>query len=187
MSQKTDIFMPRVLDPCCGSRMMWFDHKNPYALFGDQRVEDLTVTDSSRIHAGEQRVIHVSPDVRMDFRSLPFPDETFRLVVFDPPHLRHVGAKSWLAAKYGQLGTNWREDLRLGFSECFRVLEREGILIFKWAEVQIKTRDVLSLAPYAPLFGHVSGKKSGTHWMTFMKYAQAKKHCAAIPFNLFKG
>lgn len=29
----------RVLDPCCGSRMMWFDRKNPDVVFGDRRAE----------------------------------------------------------------------------------------------------------------------------------------------------
>ena len=30
---------PTVLDPCCGSRMMWFDKQDPRVLFGDQRTE----------------------------------------------------------------------------------------------------------------------------------------------------
>lgn len=111
---------PRVLDPCCGSRMMWFDRENPAVIFGDCRDETVTVPDRSHGRADGKRVIHVCPDMRMDFRALPFPDGSFRLVVFDPPHLVRAGAKSWLAAKYGKLGPDWREDLRLGFSECFR-------------------------------------------------------------------
>jgi hypothetical protein len=31
------------------------------------------------------------------------------LVVFDPPHLKHAGPRSWLRAKYGVLGESWRE------------------------------------------------------------------------------
>jgi len=104
----------------------------------------------------------------MDFRQLPFPDQCFALVVFDPPHLVRAGAASWLAAKYGRLGTDWRDDLRRGFAECFRVLKPDGVLIFKWSEVQVPTRDVLALTPHAPLFGHPSGKRGGTHWLTFM-------------------
>ena len=30
---------PTVLDPCCGSRMMWFDKQDQRVLFGDQRTE----------------------------------------------------------------------------------------------------------------------------------------------------
>lgn len=168
---------PCVLDPCCGSRMMWFDRENPAVIFGDCRKETITVPDRSHGRADGTRVIHVCPDMLWDFRALPFLDSSFRLVVFDPPHLVRAGAKSWLAAKYGKLGHDWHEDLRLGFSECFRVLEPKGVLIFKWNETQIKLREVLSLTPHQPLFGNTSGKKAGTHWIVFMKpYSAYDEH-----------
>lgn len=163
----------RILDPCCGSRMMWFDRVHPETLFGDRRREILTVTDRSHGRADGTRTLHINPDVVLDFRQLPFPDGTFRLVAFDPPHLVRAGAQSWMAAKYGKLGKDWREDLSVGFSECFRVLEPEGVLIFKWNETQVKLREVLALTPHRPLFGNTSGKKAGTHWMVFMKPAAA--------------
>lgn len=81
------------------------------------------------------------------------------LVVFDPPHLHTAGQKSWLAAKYGKLGDNWRDDLRLGFAECFRVLRPGGTLIFKWNETQVPLKEVLALTPHKPLFGHPNGRK----------------------------
>lgn len=162
---------PAILDPCCGSRMMWFDRKNPDVIFGDQRSETLTVVDRSRGNASGTRTIRIEPDTMMDFRAMPFADGAFKLVAFDPPHLVHAGPKSWLAAKYGKLGDDWREDLRKGFAECFRVLASDGVLIFKWNETQVKLREVLALTPYQPLFGHTSGKKAGTHWMVFMKDA----------------
>lgn len=158
-----------ILDPCCGSRMMWFDRGHPLVVFGDNRDETLTVSDRSHGKTDGKRVIVISPDMLMDFRALPFPDNSFKLVAFDPPHMVRAGAKSWLAAKYGKLGQNWREDLRLGFSECFRVLEPEGVLVFKWNETQVKLREVLALTPHNPLFGNTSGKKAGTHWLVFMK------------------
>lgn len=34
----------------------------------------------------------------LDFRALPYPDESFYLVAFDPPHLVRAGRKSWRAA-----------------------------------------------------------------------------------------
>ena len=43
-----------ILDPCCGSRMMWFDRQNPDVVFGDRRSETLTVTDNSRGNASGQ-------------------------------------------------------------------------------------------------------------------------------------
>lgn len=152
----------RVLDPCCGSRMFWFDRENPEVVFGDIRTEQHTLCDG--------RALNIAPDVPMDFRSLPFPDGSFRLVVFDPPHLRKAGPQSWLRAKYGVLDSDhWQADIRQGFAECFRVLEPGGVLIFKWNETQIKVREILALTDQKPLFGHPSGKKGGTHWITFMK------------------
>lgn len=150
-----------VLDPCCGSRMMWFDKDDPRATFGDIRTETRELCDG--------RVLTVDPDVVMDFRDMPFPDDTFHLVVFDPPHLKSLGKDSWTAAKYGQLLPGWRDDLRLGFAECFRVLRLGGTLIFKWNEDQILVSEVLALTPEKPLFGHKSGRLSKTHWIAFIK------------------
>ena len=150
----------RVLDPCCGGRMMWLDRKNPDVVFGDKRTEQHVLCDG--------RTLRIEPDMQMDFTSLPFEDKTFRLVAFDPPHLHRAGPKSWMAAKYGRLTGDWRNDLRQGFAECFRVLATDGVLVFKWNETQIKVGEVLALTPVQPLFGHVSGRKGLTHWLVFM-------------------
>jgi len=157
-----------VLDPCCGSRMMWLDKADPRAIFGDSRSETITVTDRTH-HEGGTRTLTIEPDTLMDFRALPFPDGRFRLVAFDPPHLERAGPRSWLAAKYGKLGSDWREDLRQGFAECFRVLAPEGVLVFKWNETQVKLREILPLMPEKPLFGQISGRNGMTHWLVFMK------------------
>ena len=158
-----------VLDPCCGPRMMWLDKRDPRVLFGDARRETVTVTDRSHGRLDGTRTLQIEPDAIMDFRALPFPEGSFRLVSFDPPHVVRAGPRSWLAAKYGKLGPDWREDLRAGFAECFRVLEAEGVLIFKWNETQVKLREVLALTPERPLFGQVSGRSALTHWLVFMK------------------
>ncbi len=158
-----------ILDPCCGSRMMWFDRENTSVVFGDKRQETLVVTDKSHGNESGTRTIHINPDMQMDFRALPFSDNTFKLVAFDPPHLEKAGPRSWLAAKYGKLGEDWQDDLRQGFAECFRVLVDDGVLVFKWNETQISTKQVLALAPMQPLFGNINAKKSGTHWYVFMK------------------
>lgn len=166
--------MPRVLDPASGTRMMWFDRKNSDVVFGDSRSETLTVTDRSHGNAAGTRTLRIEPDAVMDFRALPYADGTFKLVAFDPPHLVRAGPKSWLAAKYGKLGADWRDDLRQGFAECFRVLDTDGVLCFKWNETQVKLREVMALTPHQPLFGNTSGKKAGTHWMVFMKTEGAR-------------
>lgn len=166
--------MKRILDPCCGGRMMWFDRENVSVVFGDQRREVTVTVDRSHGKINGTRTLCIDPDVILDFRALPFDDASFRLVAFDPPHLVRAGKRSWMAAKYGKLGKDWRDDLRAGFAECFRVLEDEGILIFKWNETQIKIREVLALTPHQPLFGNTSGKNAGTHWMVFMKPCKAE-------------
>lgn len=163
----------RVLDPCCGSRMMWFDREHPDALYGDKRSETLTVIDRSHGRMDGTRTLHISPDVRLDFRNLPFADGSFKLVAFDPPHIVRSGPRSWLAAKYGKLAATWQDDLAIGFAECFRVLDADGVLVFKWNETQVKLTEVLKLTPYQPLFGNRSGKRAGTHWLVFMKPCEA--------------
>jgi hypothetical protein len=159
----------KVLDPCCGSRMMWFDKKDQRVLFGDRRSEIITVTDRSNGNASGQRSIKIEPDSLMDFRALPFPDSSFKLVAFDPPHLVNAGPRSLLAAKYGKLSDDWRDDLRAGFAECFRVLETDGVLVFKWNETQVKLKEIMALTSVKPMFGQVSGRSGMTHWLVFMK------------------
>ena len=155
-----------VLDPCCGSRMFWFDNANKNVLFGDIRTEDHVLCDG--------RALNITPDVELDFRALPFDDGSFKLVVFDPPHLKHAGQESWSAKKYGVLSGDWRDDIRRGFAECFRVLASDGVLIFKWSEIQIKVSEILALTDIEPLFGHKSGKRSNTHWICFMKFEDSQ-------------
>ena len=75
----------KILDPCCGSRMFWYDRHNPDVLFADCRAEETTLCDG--------RTLRIEPDMIIDFRDMPFEDNTFDLVVFDPPHLIHAGEK----------------------------------------------------------------------------------------------
>lgn len=159
----------RVLDACCGSRMFWFDRADERATFVDKRAETHQLTDSSS--AGGSRSLVIAPDLLADFTALPFPDGTYSLVVFDPPHLVGNGASGWLAKKYGKLGVAWRDDLSAGFAECFRVLKPDGVLVFKWNEHSIPVSQVLALTPARPLFGNRCGKNAKSHWLVFMKAA----------------
>ena len=87
------------LDVCCGSRMMWFDKQDERAVFVDKRNESHILCDD--------RVLNITPDIQADFTALPFADESFYIVAFDPPHLVNAGDQSWLAKKYGKLQNNW--------------------------------------------------------------------------------
>ena len=157
----------KILDACCGSRMFWFDKNNPDVLFIDIRSETVIAKDSSN-KSGE-RVINIAPDIIGDFTDLPFDNNTFHMVVFDPPHLKTLGATSWMAKKYGKLNNDWQLVIAKGFDECMRVLKPNGSLIFKWNESEIKSSDVLSIIPYKHLFGHTTGRQAKTIWMAFMK------------------
>lgn len=153
--------MKTILDPCCGSRMFWFDKKDDRAVFTDKRSEQHTLCDG--------RELIIEPDMVMDFTDLQFDDEQFHMVVFDPPHLNKIGDSSWMAKKYGKLDETWPLMIKDGFAECFRVLKPNGTLIFKWNETQILTKDILALTDQKPVVGHISGKRANTHWVCFLK------------------
>lgn len=168
-----------ILDVCCGGKMFYFDKEDPRVLFQDIRDLKTTLCDSRRFE--------INPDVIGDFRNMVYEDNTFRLVVFDPPHLlRNIGKSKyadiygslnpnarpsgWQMIKYGALGnSDWRTTLQLGFQECFRVLQPGGFLIFKWNETDIPVSKILELTPIKPILGHKSGKRANTHWILFMK------------------
>lgn len=58
--------------------MFWFDRSNEDVTFMDNREVDTTLCDG--------RNLVIKPDVIGDFRNMPFENETFYMVVFDPPH-----------------------------------------------------------------------------------------------------
>lgn len=152
-----------VLDATCGGRMMWFDKQNPIAIFVDQRDVDPGFV--------QQRPnFSVKPDAVMDFRHLEFDDNTFQLVVFDPPHLKsNAGDNSYMAKKYGKLPKDWQGYIRDGFAECMRVVRLNGVVIFKWNETQIPTAKIIEAIGVQPLFGHTTNNKGITKWLCFMK------------------
>lgn len=153
-----------ILDACCGGRMCWFDKSNPAALFVDIRR-------APKGHIEIRPNHDVSPDEVVDFRSMPYSDKSFKLVLFDPPHMAvRNGRTGYMAKKYGSLNREtWQDDLAAGFSECWRVLDDFGTLIFKWSSSEIPLKDVLGCFSQRPLFGHTTNRKETTHWLCFMK------------------
>lgn len=142
----------KILDACCGNRMMWFDKADPDTIYMDIRDAEFIACDGRRVR--------IHPDLIADFRDMPFDDCCFKLVVFDPPHFNRLGVNSYTAQKYGRLFPSWETGLKQGFDECMRVLEPFGILIFKWNESQIPVSRLLEIFGQEPLFGHRSGKAS---------------------------
>ena len=112
----------KILDVTCGSKTIWFNKNHPNAIYADKRTEHITNIWKSGNGVSE-RTCFVHPDVMCDFTDLPFDDNQFALVVFDPPHLINVGENSWMCKKYGKLDENWPKMLHDGFRECMRVLK----------------------------------------------------------------
>lgn len=153
--------MKPILDACCGPRGFWYDKAEKGVVFLDRRLGSYETTEDS--------AISVSPTVVGDYRSLPFGDGVFRMVIFDPPHLlSRPGKQSVMARWYSTLDPDtWRVDIRAGLAECFRVLARDGFMILKWGEVDVPLSSVLALTDRVPLFGQRSGRGGNVHWQVF--------------------
>ena len=152
--------MKPILDVCCGSKMFYFNRDNPLVHFNDKRELNEVLCDG--------RKLEIHPETHWDFRHLPVADNTYYMVVFDPPHLLKVGESSWLAKKYGKLSTDWKSYLKQGFDECMRVLKPYGALIFKWNETDIKQAELFEALETKPVFGD-RGRGNKTYWFVFMK------------------
>jgi ubiquinone/menaquinone biosynthesis C-methylase UbiE len=157
---------PKVLDMCCGTRMFWFDKNDPRATYMDKRKETIQIKVKTYTYKYD-----VAPNTVADFRNLPYPDNHFKMIIFDPPHLiRNKSSKSVIQKRYGQLSKEtWKADITKGFSEAFRVLCPGGTLIFKWNECSISIKEILSCTYEKPLVGSKHGKHQNSHFIVFMK------------------
>ena len=105
----------KILDACCGGRMFWYEKDQQQTLFMDKReVEKGAFTNNWNPNWC------VKPDVIADFRDMPFPNNHFKLVIYDPPHLTSGSMKSVINKKYGLLNKDtWKQDLLDGFNDGF--------------------------------------------------------------------
>ena len=154
----------KVLDVCCGPRGMWFNKHDERCLYLDRRNEVHHLSYPSGNYTER-----IEPDEIGDFTDIKQPDNSFHLVVFDPPHIPQEKPSGRIVIKYGHLTGDWKTMLKKGFKECFRVLKPNGVLIFKWNECRIHVKEILELTDEQPLFGHKSGKSMQTHWISFIK------------------
>ena len=154
--------MKPILDVCCGGKMFYFDKDNKSVLFCDKRYFE---TKFNKV--GGEGLFSVKPDMIVDFKFLPFKDESFYLVIFDPPHIIHGSKKSFMVQKYGKLDKEFKINLAKGFKECMRVLKTNGTLIFKWSETQIALSEILRCFDKEALLMQKSSKTS--HFCVFFK------------------
>jgi SAM-dependent methyltransferase len=107
------------------------------------------------------------PDLLGDFRALPFNDESFQLVLFDPPHIVRPNPSGRIVTHYGALlPATEQEDLHRGFIECWRVLAPGGTLVFKWAGELDRVRPHF---PAQPAVGTRVPRGGQTRWFVFYK------------------
>lgn len=159
-----------VLDATTGGKHIWHEEMTDadHVVFADRRVVDELELQPSW---------QCDPDVLCDFRRLPFEDETFDLVCFDPPHRVNEDGMEQLTGvvlrKYGALrAETWQGDLRAGFDELWRVLRPGGTLTMKWADETKGHDDVLGQIEQTPLFGVTTEKDRATvKWWVFHKGA----------------
>lgn len=159
-----------ILDATAGGRGIWLDKEHDNCLFVDCREREPGFTGQ------EGRTWSIEPDRVEDFRDLPFSDDEFNLIVFDPPHLVQDNGMEQLTGfvtkSYGALhAETWQADIEAGFDELWRVLKPGGTLVFKFADNDIDFSEVLALAPADPLFGTTTKKTSKVEnrWFVYQK------------------
>ena len=78
----------KILDVTCGDRTIWFQKDEPHTIYCDKRREEWEGDFGNELrNDGRKKHRHlvIDPDILCDFTSLPFKDNSFSLVVFDPP------------------------------------------------------------------------------------------------------
>ena len=164
----------KILDATTGFKGIWYQKNHPFVTFMDVRTGKTKNTPGTKIK--HRRHFKLDPDVVADWtKTIPFDDNYFDMIVFDPPHfvLDKDAPDSCLTLRYSRLDkSSYRKDLSKGFKELYRVLKPEGVFILKWCENTIPVDEVLKLSPYPPMFGSNTKSKGHTanYWILFIKY-----------------
>ena len=174
---EAEYHLPLILDVTSGFRNMWLNKNDPYTLYVDQRTnrqlkEDSESYGKQKNGKGGREYKGVIPTMAADYRFLPFRDETFSHINFDPPHLYRLGKTSLFRKKYGGLEVGvWQLDLHYAAKELWRVLAVRGTLNFKWNDRDIAFDEILRLFPVPPKYGQFGahGASSSTQWFSFVK------------------
>jgi SAM-dependent methyltransferase len=138
----------KILDVCANKRMFYFDKENIDTIYCDLYFD-------------------YKDNIKEDVTKLSFDNNTFDMVVFDPPHIQEDDKnnnRSIMAKKYGMIRGSLFEFITSAFNECFRVLKNDGVLIFKWNNRTSDYKQLLELSPYNALFGTRTKKSVSETW-----------------------
>lgn len=161
---------PEILDACCGGRMWWWDKEHPLAIYMDVRRAPKGSVGELTGRPEWNPNFEVAPTCLGDFRNMPFKEDSFQLVVFDPPHIVRPEPVGINGLKYGALPPDTeQDDLRRGFAECWRVLRPGGTLVFKWAGSLDRVEPHFPATPVVGTRSLRAGSGLGTRWIIFYK------------------
>lgn len=130
---------PLILDACIGGALMYDEWQKR---LGDSFVS-IDIRKGSYIQDSDKRwsakTLEVKPVVLADLKKLPFRDNVFDSIVFDPPHFS-CGINSFLRKYYG----SWdhqevKASLKAANVEFARVLRDGGQLLLKIMPTDLET------------------------------------------------
>jgi len=153
--------MKPCLDATAGYRMMWPTKQMEGWVYLDKRPE-------------------VKPDLVAMWSNLPFRDNVFEVIMFDPPHLIDRGGMGKIIQKMREKYTTWsrRKDVAPTIFKAAKEFSRVGnILILKWYDDKVSLWQLYSV--FRGLWDEISrvvrpsrsglGKKD-TFFITFKRH-----------------
>ena len=129
-----------ILDACCGGKTMYHGwDKN----LGDQLISidirTLPIRDWIGGEGYKAKMPPIEPTIQADMNYLPFREQIFDAIIFDPPHLQ-TKIKSLMSELYGGwTKTEARKIMVAVNSEFARVLKPQGIILMKVLDLDART------------------------------------------------
>ena len=156
--------MDLVLDATAGNRHMWGGDKN------DPRV----------VFMDKEENLRIPPDIIATWDDIPYPDNHFRCVIFDPPHVfsltsmynqdpkaRPNGAKK-IPGWYGAFKSKRDAVLQI-YNAQVEFARVAPALLFKWNDASLSLDRILSVFTHWDIVriapGRSRGDKPSTWWV----------------------
>jgi len=183
-----------ILDATAGNRTMWKRKQSDNIIYIDI-----------------QRQLEVRPTIFCSNEQLPFPDATFDTIFFDPPHgSGYEGSLFSFPMQTAEFVDKWkmrRTPTYYGIEmykstkellrhvcdaqrELFRVLKDDGLLWFKWNELEVKLDRVLTwMTEWQELMrvevkgGSHLGAEHKTYWVCLEKRVSRNKQSTLCLFE----